>query len=406
VILVATGTTARAEGGADPVPSTSIPCEPGWVARVYKSARPSVVRIEDAKGIGTGFVVFSPRYVATALHVVALGRTLTVTSADGSQQGATVVVTDALHDLALLELEHPIRDATPLAASSLPSPVGTPVVVIGHPFALLNRADRNLEGLLDWTATEGIVSERNDALLQTDAAVNPGNSGGPMLACDGQVLGLVTAKVSGEGIGLAVPMAGVDALELQIGKQSPYTGRWSTEGQVYVQGELERSYSWLGFGIGAVRIAHDRWSTGLRIGVLWTASTPGTSPAFPTYVANGPVLSSTGVRGSSELDEMYRLLLQEHPFPVYMQFGLGVAATLDRLSQTTLAQTAVSGCAPQGSAGCQIIVGLDTHQTNFMFWPMAHVGFVLARIEITYAFQANVQSLADSEHRLLLGVRF
>jgi serine protease Do len=215
VVLLLTATAARAAAETPTPTATSTDstssCEPGWITRVYKDARPSVVRIENARGIGTGFLIFSRRYVATALHVVASGRKLTVTATDGSQQGARVVVTDALHDLALLELERPL-EAPPLEPSSLAAQVGTPVLVIGHPLSPFDRSNRNLEGLLDWTATEGIVSERNDEFLQTDAAVNPGNSGGPMLACDGRVLAIITAKAGGEGIGFAVPIGRVTAI--------------------------------------------------------------------------------------------------------------------------------------------------------------------------------------------------
>lgn len=370
-------------------------CDPGWITRVYKDARPSVVRIENARGIGTGFLVFSQRYVATALHVVASGRKLTVTAPDGSQLGASVVAIDPLHDLALLELERPIA-APPLEESSLPAPVGTPVLVIGHPFSPLDRSNRFLEGLLDWTATEGIVSQRNDELLQTDAAVNPGNSGGPMLACDGRVLGLVTAKASGEGIGFAVPMARVSALQRHIGKQSAYAGGWSTEGQLDLQAQLDRSYFWLGFGLGASLVAHDRWATSVRGSVLWGWNDPGTSP----------VLSSTELRGLGEVDETYRVLLQQRPLPAYLLLGLGVAGAIERLNQTAIAEAAVTGCTPEGSFACTRVVGVSTVQTSFMAWPAATFGFLLGGLELTYVFQANVKSLADSEHRLLLGVRF
>jgi hypothetical protein len=393
-------TAAPPEAGA---PTPSVPerptptptCEPGWISRVYKDTRSSIVRIENARGIGTGFLVFSQRYVATALHVVAGGRTLTLTATDGSRQGATVVVTDELHDLALLELERPI-DAPPLAASTLSAPVGTPVLVIGHPLSPFDRSNHVLEGLLDWTATEGIVSERNSELLQTDAAVNPGNSGGPMLACDGGVLALVTSKVGGEGIGFAVPMSRVSAMERQIGKQPAYLGGWSAEGQVDLQAQFDRRYLWFGFGVGASVVGHDRWATGIRGSLLWGSNDPGTSQ----------VLSSNAFRGLGEIDETYRVLLQQRPFPVYTLFGLGVAGSIDRLTQTTLAEAAVTGCAPQGSFACTGVVGVRTVRTNFMVWPTATFGFLLGGIELTYVFQANVTSLADSEHRLLLGVRF
>ncbi len=395
---------------ARPVPLNVPPtCEASWASRVYKDARASVVRIDNAEGLGTGFVVFTPKFVATAFHVVALGRSITVTASDGSQQGARVVAVDRPHDLAILELEHPIPGAAPLVTEMLPAPVGTPVLAIGHPFALLDRINRRLDGLLYWTATQGIVSERSDEFLQTDAAVNPGNSGGPLLACDGHVLGLVTAKLGGEAIGFAVPMARVDALMPAIGRQEVYTGRWSTEGLIGAQMQFDPSYTWLGFGVGLGIVAYDRWATELRGGLLWATSTPGTSPIATVETANGgQVLSSQGFRILGELDETYRALMFDRPFPAYFLIGLGLAGTIDRLSQTTLSEAPVTpGCMPLDSLACEKIISANTHQTNRRLWPMATAGFVFGgSLEITYAFQLNVDTIADSEHRVLLAVPF
>jgi hypothetical protein len=217
-----------------------------------------------------------------------------------------------------------------------------------------------------------------------------------MLTCDGRMLAVVTAKAGGEGIGFAVPGARVSAMRGQIGKQSVYAGGWSTEGQLDVQMQLDRHDVWFGFGIGASLVARDRWATELRGSVLWGSSDPGTSP----------ILSSTTLRGLGELDETYRILLQQRPFPAYSQIGLGVAGTLDRLTQTAVAEATVTGCTPQGSFACTKVVGVTTVQTHAMVWPTASFGFLLADLEITYVFQANLTSLADSEHRLLLGAHF
>jgi S1-C subfamily serine protease len=374
-------------------------CDPGWATRVYAETRASVVRIENAEGLGTGFIAFTPKYVATAFHVVALGRPLTVTAADGSTQAARVVAIDRAHDLALVELDHPIQGVTPLETETLPAPVGTPVLVIGHPFAFLDRVNRRFDGLLYWSATQGIISAHSDEFLQIDAAVNPGNSGGPLLTCDGRVLGLVTAKLGGEAIGFAVPMARMNALFRQIGKQRLYAGRLSAEGLLGVEGQLDPSYRWLGVGLGFGVIIHDRWTTELRGGLLWATSTPDSPPT---------VLSSTGFRILGELDETYRFLLFERPFPGYLLAGAGVAGTIDRLSQTTLGEAPVTpGCKPLDSLACNQIIGVQTHQTNKRLWPMVTAGFLLAgSLELTYAFEVNVGSLADSEHRLLLAIPF
>jgi hypothetical protein len=384
-------------------------CAQDWATRVYKETRASVVRIDNAEGLGTGFIVYNPRYVATAFHVVAIGREVRITAADGSHQTASIVATDPEHDLALLELEHAIPGGAPLLPESQLAPVGSPVLAIGHPFALLNRVNKSLDGLLDWTATQGIISGRSDEFVQTDAAVNPGNSGGPLLGCDGRVLGLVTAKLGGEAIGFAVPMARVEALVASVGKQPPYKGRWQPDGIVGIQAQLDPSYTWFGVALGLGVIAYDRWTTELRGGLLWATSTPGTSPLSSAETSNGgPVLSSDGFRILGELDETYRALLFDRPFPGYFLFGLGVAGTIDRLTQVTLGTTPITpGCTPLDSLACQKVTAVNTHQTNKRLWPMVTAGFLFGgSLEVTYAFEMNVDTVADSEHRILVAVPF
>jgi hypothetical protein len=88
--------------------------------------------------------------------------------------------------------------------------------------------------------------------------------------------------------------------------------------------------------------------------------------------------------------------------------GLGVAGMIDRLAQTTLGTAPVTpGCTPVDSLACNHIIGVQTHQTNKTLSPMATAGFLFAgSLELTYAFQVNVDSVADSEHRLLLAIPF
>jgi S1-C subfamily serine protease len=389
-------------GNATPAPislTSQMPnCETGWVTRVYRDARSSVVRIDSADGLGTGFLFYSPRYVATAFHVVELGRGLTITAADGSQQNAEVVLVDRAHDLAILELEHPIANARPLEPSFDPAPVGTPVLVIGHPFALLDRFNQNLQGLLYWSATQGIVSERSDEFLQVDAAVNPGNSGGPLLGCDGRMLGLVSAKLEAEAIGFAVPAARVTALVREMGHQPRYVGRWSTQWQVDLQLALDPTFTWYGFGLGFNVIAYDRLTTTLRGGLMWASSS----------VGDGPVLDHSGFRGIFELTEAYRFLLFERPFPFYFNVGAGLAFTIDRINETSLAEQPTSPtCAPANTPQCTQVYASHGHSLDRTLWPMAVASFLVTQsLELSYAFQVNTSSFSDSTHRVLIGIAF
>ena len=98
-------------------------------------------------------------------------------------------------DVALLEVELPSGLEPLQICSDLPLP-GTPVLALGHPLALL--ADKSwLRGTLRWSVSSGLVSAVGDTFIQTDASLNPGNSGGPIVDADGQIVGLCLSEASG-----------------------------------------------------------------------------------------------------------------------------------------------------------------------------------------------------------------
>lgn len=193
---------------------------------VFKSASPSVVYITNSRmvrrsfftlnpqeipqGSGSGFVWDKRGYVVTNFHVIQNASRLTVTLQDGTAWDARVVGVEPDKDLAVLQVEAPEEQLTPVALgdSSLLE-VGRKVIAIGNPFGL------------DTTMTVGVVSalgrEINSVtrrqirdVIQTDAAINPGNSGGPLLNSLGQLVGVNTAIYSpsgaSSGIGFAIPV--------------------------------------------------------------------------------------------------------------------------------------------------------------------------------------------------------
>lgn len=183
------------------------------VAGLVASAGQSVVRIETDTGVGSGFVVDSAGYLVTNYHVIEDARTISVMLADGSEYDATVTGSDARSDLAVLKIS-----ATGLPALEFANlddvAVGQDVVAIGYALDL-----EGGEGA-GFSVTTGIVSAKNRGIeetstilgaVQTDAAINHGNSGGPLLTLSGLVVGVNTAVAtdtsSGEsayGIAFAV----------------------------------------------------------------------------------------------------------------------------------------------------------------------------------------------------------
>ena len=171
--------------------------------RARPKSPPSQAERTVPRGIGSGFVISDDGYILTNNHVVDNSNGIFVTMTDGKEYKAKVIGTDARTDVALIKIEAsglkpmPIGDSTTLRK-------GQWVLAIGSPFGL------------DSTVTAGIVSAINrdtgDYLpfIQTDVAVNPGNSGGPLINLQGEVVGVNSQIVSRSGgfmgISLAIPI--------------------------------------------------------------------------------------------------------------------------------------------------------------------------------------------------------
>jgi S1-C subfamily serine protease len=158
------------------------------LSQVIRQSMPAVVTIITDEGLGSGFFVSSDGYLLTNSHVVRQGGWPTVRLADGKSVSASVVRNDEEKDLALLKASGSGYPTLPLGDSSRAAQ-GESVIAIGSPIGL--------EG----TVTRGIISAVRQAVsngvtyIQTDAAVNPGNSGGPLLNKAGQVIGINTMTI-------------------------------------------------------------------------------------------------------------------------------------------------------------------------------------------------------------------
>jgi S1-C subfamily serine protease len=191
----------------DALPTASLPrCPveedlvmPGDLAGVLNA----VVTVRNGAIAGSGVIVTEGGYVMTAAHVAPEGSTPTVQLSTGVVLEAVVDRIDWKTDLALLKIPGRSHPCLLAAAATLP-PVGSEIYAIGSP-----GGER-----LSQSVTRGIVSAHRDVrgtvLIQTDASINRGNSGGPLIGRDGNVLGIVTTKTIGlgmEGIAFGVPVS-------------------------------------------------------------------------------------------------------------------------------------------------------------------------------------------------------
>ena len=216
-------------------------------AQIVEMSAPSVVGIDtittatannywygygqsyDVPGSGSGVILTEDGYIATCAHVVEGAKTVKVTLNDDTTYDATIVGTDDKNDIAIIKID--ATGLTPaIVGDSTTLTVGSEVIAIGNPL-----------GELRGTATAGIISATNRTievegqtmtLVQTDAAISPGNSGGGLFDASGKLIGIVNAKVSdsrAEGLGFAIPVNSVldeisDLLNYGYVTGRPYLG--------------------------------------------------------------------------------------------------------------------------------------------------------------------------------------
>lgn len=230
--LTATATTTAATG------ATNVSA----VTTVLAKIEPSVVDIDTTisqtagsgqvvtgEGAGTGIVVSASGEIVTNAHVVAGATSINVTLADGTTHQATVVKSDTAQDLAVIQITG-VRGLTVAAfADSASVSVGDTVIAVGNALGYDGAP----------TVTEGIISATNRSLpsepgsqgnltglLQTDAALNPGNSGGPLANTAGAVVGINDAIATGtstepaQNVGFAIPSTVVTAFLATVGVAS------------------------------------------------------------------------------------------------------------------------------------------------------------------------------------------
>lgn len=234
--------TAAPNNGQSTTPSTGS----SNLADVIDSVMPSVVSItttqyaqragtEVASGYGSGFVYSADGLIATNNHVVeGAGRIYVTLNGDEQQYEAEVVATDSYSDLAILKIDK--TGLTPVKFGSSSSlRLGDTVFVIGSPYNGLF-ANSVSSGIISGLNREMVLNSATQTFIQTDAAVNPGNSGGPMFNANGELVGIITRKsmlstVTGEttsieGIGFAIPsdVASPVLEQLAQGQQVPRSG--------------------------------------------------------------------------------------------------------------------------------------------------------------------------------------
>jgi len=197
---------------------------------IYEKNIPSVVSISTPYSSGTGVILSDSGYIVTNSHVVSGSIEYSVLLTDDRSFPATLVGDDPISDLAVLKIE--AEDLIPAEfGDSDVLRVGDAVAAIGDPLGLELRGTFT-DGIISAISRDVTVNGRTMTLLQTNAALNSGNSGGPLVNCHGQVIGINTLKISAftddagvEGLGFAIPSTTVKEIVDQLVRQGYVSGR-------------------------------------------------------------------------------------------------------------------------------------------------------------------------------------
>lgn len=289
------GAPTTAEGGGDESTSSDVF---GRIPRIVDEVEPSVVAILTEAGEGSGVIWDADGTIVTNYHVVVDAGEIEVGFADGRRGPAELVAADPVTDLAILRAE---RDGLPAAefADELPE-VGALAVAIGNPLGFEN------------TVTAGIVSGLNRSipgsaggtqalvdLIQTDAPISPGNSGGALVDADGRVIGINVAFI---------PPA---ARAVSIGFAIPAPTVRDVVSQLLEDGSAEHAF----LGIAPAQLTPqiaDRLGVDVEQGVVVLEVVEG-GPAHEAGIETGDIVTTIGDREIRTVEELFAALRDQEP---------------------------------------------------------------------------------------------
>jgi len=196
--------------------------QPAFSANVYQIIRPSLVLVQVEEkhdnaasdfGLGSGVVIDHSGNILTSLHVVKGASKIMVTFADGTQSEAIIVIPQPDIDIAVIQAyDTPLTLVPAVLGNPNSMRVGDEAFVVGNPFGLYSSMSAGVISGLNRVFQLPDSDIKIHGMIQVDAAVNPGNSGGPLLNRDGYVIGIVTGIINPTkdnffvGIGFAVPI--------------------------------------------------------------------------------------------------------------------------------------------------------------------------------------------------------
>jgi S1-C subfamily serine protease len=326
-------TTVVTETLEEPSPARTATSGTMSVNEIYQRSAPGVVRVNvtststaasdplggaspSVQTLGSGFVIDKAGHIVTNYHVVRDAGRVTVSFSNRDSVRAKVVGTDPSTDIAVLQVETAASALTPLSLGDSDHVlVGDPVVAIGNPFGL------------DRTATSGIVSALQrfitapneftiDHVIQTDAPINHGNSGGPLIDAHGKVIGVNTQIETGDsasgnvGIGFAVPSNTVKDVVAQILSTGHVNHAFlGIVGQALTPSLAEKYNLATGAGVLVESVSHGSGAddAGLRGGTTRVVD------AGETYVLGGDIIVTVDGQKITSIEQLRDVVAAHEP---------------------------------------------------------------------------------------------
>lgn len=270
----------------------------------------TIFGVAQSEASGSGFIVSDDGYIVTNDHVVADATNITITLSTGEEFEATLRGADPLNDVAVIKI-NPSKTLRPVMIGDSDNVrAGEFVVAIGSPFRLQNTITLGIISALNRTLESegGFVIEK---VIQTDAAVNPGNSGGPLLSLDGKVIGINTAIISqsggSEGIGFSIPINTVKKIYTEIIESGKVKRPWLGITGSDVTSEMIRVWDLkVDYGVVIVDFADN--SPAKKAGLVETMSRPGK----PDFVLGDIIVRIAGQKVEDNAD-LLNVLLKYKP---------------------------------------------------------------------------------------------
>jgi putative serine protease PepD len=309
-VSLATGSAPSTPTTAAPLTRSSGLALQNAFVQVVRSVSPSVVQIEDQRGLGSGIVLDSAGDIVTNNHVVSGASSFTVTTSNGERYPATLVGSFPPDDLAVIRVSG-ARLRPAVFADSSKLEVGDLAVAIGNPLGLRSSVTQGIVSAFRQAVPEG-GDVTLPSMIQTSAAINPGNSGGALADLEGRVIGIPTLAATDPELGGSAP---------GIGFAIPSNLVKDIAGQIVANGKVVDSHR----AFLAIRVG----DTNGR-GVIVGAVTPGGAAARSGMKAGDVMVSVDGI-ATPDVDALSAALARLKPgakVPVVVEHQDGKRTTL------------------------------------------------------------------------------